>query len=216
MPAPLTRRLLSAALDAPLLLLVPIVWWHWAQWMSLTRTFGRLWPAWLAFAVMTVLPITVVWLEGATGRGFGHRLTGLRVERADGGPPSLGRSLLRSALKWSPLWVGPAVRLFELTIATKTLRPQWADDFSGLLAVETMSTSDSLGRGLAGIIWAANVAASGMSLGAIPLAVLAAGEAMLLVTGQRDRSLLDRVAGTRVVGGKTPMPVIPVGPGVPA
>jgi len=198
MPAPLTRRLLSAAVDAPLVLLVPIVWWHWAQWMSLTRTFGRMWPAWVAFAVMTVLPLTVVWLEGATGRGLGHRLIGLRVERADGVPLSLGRSFLRSVVKWSPLWAGPTVRLVEAVMAARGFRPGWSDDFAGLLAVETMSTSDSLGRGIAGVLWAANVAASGMSLGAIPLVALVLGEVLLLQPGRHGRSLLDRVSGTRV------------------
>ena len=41
----------SDILQIYLLLLIPF---------SLTRTFGRMWPAWAAFAVMTILPLTVV------------------------------------------------------------------------------------------------------------------------------------------------------------
>lgn len=63
-----------------------------------------------AAAVVEVVPVAV-W-----GRSLGKALLGVRVARAGGGPPGLGRSLVRFAVLFGPLaapvpaWVvGPAV-----------------------------------------------------------------------------------------------------------
>lgn len=188
---PLVRRLAASAVDGLLVLVLPVLWWHWAEWAQYTTTFGRRWPAAVAFPVMAIMPLTVLWLEAVTGRGAGKGLLGLRVATADGGRAALGRRVARAAIKWSPTWVGPAAYVFGLLVHSTI-----AADFAGTLGTLANDVGDALPRGdkvAAGLtIWG-----RGMSVGAVPLAALVLGEVGVLLPGRR--SLLDVVTGTRVM-----------------
>ena len=188
----LPRRLAASGVDAFVLFVVPILWWHWSEWARYTTTFGRRVPWEVAMPVMALMPLTVLWLEAVTGRGAGKGLAGLRVADRAGGPASLGRRLLRAALKWSPAWVGPAVWIVDAyTNGTR------ADDFTNdhLLTITTGLTErlPPLKPLMAGV----GVSLRGMNWGVFPLALLAAGYLLVLLPGRR--TLLDRVCGTRVV-----------------
>lgn len=187
----LIRRILSSGIDLPLVLLVPMIFWHWGEWMRQTATFFRIWPDAAAFAFMSTLPITVIWIEGITGRGFGKFVTGLRVALPDGTPPTVARSFARAILKWSPIWIGPAGRLIETATGTN-----YTGEFGQTITFAQRNLTESMGKGVSGLSGVWNVAALGMSFGIYALAVLAAGQLMVLLPGRR--SLLDRLTGTVV------------------
>lgn len=188
----LWRRVAATAIDALVLFLVPILWWHWSEWARYTSTFGRQVPATIAMPVMALMPLTVVWLEGVAGRSLGMKLVGLRVRTMDAATPSRLRSFVRSILKWSPIWVGPAIWIVDVFSGTTR-----ADDFTNdVLLSRTLDLAEHLPPAGATFIWTANVSLRGMNWGVIPLAILAAGYLLVLWPGRR--TLLDRVTGTRV------------------
>lgn len=189
---PHPRRLAASAVDALVLFVVPILWWHWSEWARYTSTFGRRFPSEVAMPVMALIPLTVLWLEAVTGRGAGKAVLGLRLAAAAGGPASLARRFLRSALKWSPAWVGPAVWILDAyTGGTR------ADDFTNdyLLTITTGLTDRFPPLRL--LMAAAGVSLRGMNWGVFPLLLLASGYLLVVLPGRR--TLLDRVCGTRVV-----------------
>lgn len=194
---PRSRRVASAVVDALIFFIVPILWWHWSEWARYTSTFGRQLPSTIAMPIMALIPLTVLWIEAVTGRGAGKALLALRLQTIDGDWPSLGRRLLRSAIKWSPVWVGPAVWIFDaFTQGTR------ADDFTNdYLVSHALTLAEHLPEAGQRVIWAANVSLRGMNWGVIPLAVLALGHLMVLLRSRR--SLLDRIVGTKVVSARS-------------
>jgi uncharacterized RDD family membrane protein YckC len=191
----LIRRVLSSGIDLPLVLLVPMIFWHWGEWMRQTATFFRIWPDAAAFAIMSTLPITVLWIEGITGRGFGKFVAGLRVALPDGTPPTVARSFARAILKWSPIWIGPAGRLIETAFGTN-----YTGLFGQDITFAQRDLTESMGKGVSGLSGVWNVAALGMSFGIYAVAVLAAGQLLVLLPDRR--SLLDRLTGTVVLRGQ--------------
>ena len=193
---PLPRRLAASAVDACLLVALPALWWHWSEWAVYTDTFGRRWPPTIAMPVMALIPLAVVWLEAVTGQGAGKALCGLHVRAAGGGRASLSRRAARAAVKWSPLWVGIAGH-----VACLAARSPAAEDFSAdwLMPLST-ELADRLPGHAKQVGWALGVSLRGMSLGALLLPPLAVGQLGLLLPGRR--TLIDRVTGTRVAGGR--------------
>ncbi len=190
---PLLRRLLASAVDGFVLFVLPVLWWHWVQWAQYTSVFVRKWPPAVAMPVVTLLPLTVLWLEAVSDRGLGKLLFGLRIRTADGREASLGRQLLRAAIKWSPAWVGPAALMLDLAMHTSHAE-QFASDY---LVPAVTAISEHLPAKAKPFAWSAEQAMRGMNFGVILAAVLAVGEIGVLLKGRR--SLLDRVTGTRVV-----------------
>ncbi|MDB5297521.1 MAG: hypothetical protein JWO31_3504 [Phycisphaerales bacterium] len=188
----LPRRLAASAVDVALMFATAALWWHWSEWAHYTGTFGRRWPWTVAMPVMTLVPVTLMWLEAVSGRGAGKGVTGLRVASAAGGRAGLGRRLARAALKWSPVWVGPAVWIADAYTAGSR-----ADDFTNdhlLPAVNAWADAAATARPL---VWTLGVMLRGINWGVWLLAALAVGQAAVLLPGRR--SLLDRLCGTRVV-----------------
>ncbi|QOV89859.1 RDD family protein [Humisphaera borealis] len=189
----LLRRFAATVFDGFVLLVVPILWWHWSEWARYTSTFGRQVPATVAMPVMALMPLTVVWLEGIVGGSYAKQFLKLDVRTPDGQAISRGRSFLRSVLKWSPIWIGPAVWIADAYTGNTR-----ADDFTNdYLLATTNAWAEQLPRPGMQFIWAINVSLRGMNWGVIPLAVLAIG--YLLVLGRSRRALLDRLAGTKVI-----------------
>lgn len=188
----IARRLIASLVDAFILLLVPILWWHWSEWARYTSTFGRQLPATVAMPLMALMPLTVLWLEGVTGRSLGKKLTGLRLRNTDGSRLSLSRSFVRSTLKWSPAWIGPAVWIIDAcTDGTR------ADDFTNdYLLAFTNDWADRLPPAGMKLIWVVNVSLRGMNWGVIALAIVAVGYLLVLLPGRR--TLLDYLCHTRV------------------
>ena len=196
-PLHIWRRVAAIAVDAVVLFLIPMLWWHWSEWARYTSTFGRQVPATIAMPVMALMPLTVVWLEGVAGRSLGMKLLGLRVRTAEGVSPSRFRTFARSILKWSPIWVGPAVWIIDAFADTTR-----ADDFTNdQLLSRTLDLAEHLPPAGAKFIWVANVSLRGMNWGVIPLAILATGCVLILLPGRR--TLLDWMTGTRMVDGKS-------------
>lgn len=174
---------------------LPALWWHWSEWAVYTTTFGRRWPQAVALPVMALIPLAVVWLEAVTGQGAGKALFRLQVRAADGGRASALRRAARSAVKWSPVWVGMLAH-----IASVQARSEWAEDFSAdwLMPIAT-ELSEHLPGQAKQIGWALGVSLRGMSVGAALLPLLAIGQLGLLLSGCRN--LPDHLTGTRVAGG---------------
>ena len=188
----LLRRLLASAVDGLLLLILPVIWWHWVQWAQYTNVFLGKWPGAVAMPMVTLLPLTVLWLEAVSGRGLGKLIFGLRVTTAAGGRASLGRQFLRSALKWSPAWVGPAALMLDLA-----MRTSHAESFAGDRLIPAVTAiAEHLPPRAKPFAWSAEQAMRGMNFGALLAATLALGQLALFLPGRR--SLLDRVAGTSV------------------
>lgn len=189
----LARRLAATCIDVPAFVVVPILWWHWSEWAQYTSTFGRRWPAGVALPVMTLIPLTCVWLEAVLGRGPGQLLLGLHVASADGGPTALGRRLMRAAIKWSPTWIGPAVRIVDLAAGTST-----GEDFSAdHLLPAVAAVADRLPPSAGQLFWTAEASARAMNYGSVALAALAIGTLLALLPSRR--SLLDRLTGTKLI-----------------
>ena len=190
--SPIVRHLVASSVDAFVILIVPILWWHWAEWAQYTRTFGRRWPAQVAFIALTIIPLTGVWVEAVTGRGLGKWLTRLKVTATRGGQASLTRRLARAALKWSPAWAGPVIR-----IVCQATGSAWADDwtFDSWLAFSD-DPSNRLDEMLRRAGAALGVSLKGMNAAVLLWPILIVGYLGVLLPG--GRGLLDRLTGTRV------------------
>jgi hypothetical protein len=174
------------------LFVLPVIWWHWVQWAQYTNVFFRKWPATVAMPVVTLLPLTVLWLEAVTGRGLGKLIFRLRVTTSAGARASLGWQFLRSALKWSPAWIGPAALLLDVAMHTSH-----AESFAGDHLIPAVTAlSEHLPPKAKPFAWSAEQAMRGMNYGVLMAVVLAVGELAVFLPGRR--SLLDRVTGTRV------------------
>lgn len=85
------------------------------------------------------LPILLVYMtlfEGLGSRSPGKLLTGLRVERLDGRPPTLGDAFLRNLLRL--LWIAPYTGPIFILLDAWSLRVTELDQRMGDLAAGTV------------------------------------------------------------------------------
>lgn len=192
-PVSRLRRLLASGIDGGLTLMLAALWWHWVQWAQYTETFSRQWPARIAIPAVTLIPVTVLWLEAISGRGLGKLLMRLRVVRFDCAEASLPRLLARSFLKWSPLLVGPAVLLLGAVGHSG-----FGDRFAGDRLVPLASAlADILPAPAKTLAWTLEQSMRSLNVGAVILVLL--GLDGFLASATAKRGLLDRISGTRVV-----------------
>jgi uncharacterized RDD family membrane protein YckC len=193
LPPPRLRRFIASMIDAGLLCVVGVLWCHWVQWAQYTDTFARRWPAVVAMPVVMIFPVTALWLEAISSRGLGKWLTGLRVVRADGDEPSLRRLLFRSAVKWSPVLIGPIALLIGQLSSSN-----FADTFaSDRLVPWTSELADILPTPAKPLGWMLEQAARTLNVGAVALTVLALGEIQAWIG--KGNGLIDILCGTRVI-----------------